>query len=67
MVRVHGTAEGETSMAEIVQSSGHSLLDEAALQFARKARFEPSQCDGISHESDEILPIRYRLHSGMLD
>jgi protein TonB len=67
IIRVRVTVQGNSASAEIVQSSGHPILDESALQFARSARFEPATDQGFPTENEEMLPIRYRLTRPPID
>ncbi len=65
LLRVHVRADGEVVTAEIKQSSGSSLLDEAALQTVRVSwRFLPARLGEVSVESWVEVPIRFVLGEG---
>jgi protein TonB len=56
MVRVRLDDRGNVIASHLEASSGHALLDEAAVQAARTLRGLP---DGMPRES--LLPVRFRL------
>jgi protein TonB len=53
---------GKVVSAEIVSSSGHSSLDQAALEAVRRAAFDPAQRGAIPVSSRVIIPVRFRLN-----
>jgi protein TonB len=62
LLRVHVRVDGSVAEAEIKQSSGSTLLDDAALHTVRESwRFIPAQLDGIPVESWVEVPIRFVL------
>lgn len=64
-----GTAElqawiknsGRVDRAEILISSGHPVLDRAALKAVKKARFKPAEMDSIAVEGSVTISIRFQL------
>src|SRR5699024_2715165 len=48
VIRVLITPKGAVERATVHQSSGHDLLDEAALKAAKKAKFKPYTENGIA-------------------
>lgn len=52
---------GEVKSARIDKSSGHELLDHAALRDVRKARFQPGRIGDKPSEMTALLPLSYRL------
>jgi len=53
--------EGRPASVEIFRSSGHSILDEAALKTVRKWRFLPARAGQIFFPSRIKIPIRFLL------
>jgi len=62
VLRIHVDASGKPIDVSVENSSGSSILDEAAMQFV-KARwhFVPAQQDGRAMEAWALLPIDYVL------
>ena len=62
VLRIHVDASGKPIEVSVENSSGSSILDEAAMQFV-KARwhFVPAQQDGRAMEAWALLPIDYVL------
>jgi len=62
-VLVHATVavSGECTRAELRRSSGHAILDEAALRAVRAWRFVPAKRDGRPVAADVEIPIVFRL------
>jgi len=54
-------ADGRVSAVSVAQSSGHSVLDEAAVRAVLKWCFEPALRFGQPVPSTVRLPIRFRL------
>jgi periplasmic protein TonB len=62
MLRVLVGSDGAVLRAEIAQSSGYRLLDDAAVEAVRKRwRFVAARRDGEAVESWVIVPIRFAL------
>lgn len=61
LLGVEVSSEGRALRVEIDQSSGHALLDEAALKAVRHWRFEPARLGNRSVNSHVQVPIRFRL------
>lgn len=65
LLHVHVRADGSVVAAEIRQSSGSSLLDDAALQTVRESwRFIPARLNSAPVESWVEVPIRFVLGDG---
>ena len=60
-VEISVAEDGAVADAEIVETSGHAELDEAALGAARTARFAPATVDGVSVSGRLRLTFRFRL------
>jgi protein TonB len=60
---VHATvaASGECTRADLRRSSGHAILDEAALRAVRGWRFVPALRDGRPVAAGVDIPIVFRL------
>ena len=57
-------ADGGVAAAEVLASSGHDELDQAALQAARTAHFAPATADGAAIEGRIVLTFDFRLRQG---
>jgi len=57
-------ANGQPRDVQIAQSSGHKILDRAALKTVRKWTFKPAQKAGFSVASTLRIPIRFDLMNG---
>ena len=55
------SAAGRVTSAEVLRSSGHALLDAAALRAVRSARFHPAARNGRPVASTVTVPIRFAL------
>lgn len=54
--------DGRVKQAEIKRSSGHAVLDAAALEHAlKKWRLKPALQDGVAVESWLVVPISFKL------
>jgi protein TonB len=61
VLRLHVTRDGVVDVATIEISAGSSLLDDAALDFARSIRLTPAQLDDQPVETVVRLPVTFRL------
>lgn len=61
IVRVRVCSAGTVLAAEISTSSGHRILDEAALDAIRGWHFKPATRDGVATEGTTDVPVRFRL------
>lgn len=61
MLKLFVNALGNVVFVEVVSSSGHRILDEAASQALLKWKGKPATRFGVSIPSEEFLPIRFRL------
>jgi protein TonB len=48
--------------AEVLSSSGHAVLDTAALQAIRRTVFEPARQAGKSVPFRLVIPVRFQLN-----
>jgi protein TonB len=55
------TTDGKAEQVAIMQSSGYSLLDQAALNAVRKSRFKPAMRNGKAIDSSLELPFDFKL------
>jgi len=60
-VEVTVCADGTVEGVRLRTSSGHALLDEAAIDAARKGRFRPALLDGDPVGASVIVPVEFRL------
>jgi protein TonB len=63
LLRVAVSAAGAPSSVAVVSSSGHPLLDRAALDAVRHWRFVPAERDGHPVAAVADVPIVFRLSS----
>jgi periplasmic protein TonB len=61
MLSVSVAADGRAESVSIGKSSGHSLLDAAAVDAVRRWRFEPARRAGVPVAGTATVPIRFRL------
>jgi protein TonB len=61
LVRATVAATGECTGAELRRSSGHAILDEAALRAVRAWHFVPAMRDGRPVAAGVDIPIVFRL------
>lgn len=61
LLRALVDAQGDVARVEVESSSGHDILDQAALKTVRRWKFHPAH-DGEQNVSGEVcLPIRFEL------
>lgn len=61
VIRAWVSATGECVNADVSRSSGHTLLDEAALAAVRRWRFVPASRGGRDVPAAVEIPIVFRL------
>jgi protein TonB len=61
VLRVHLDAEGNVVSTRVRTSSGHAILDEAALASVRLWRFQPARQLGVAIEQIIAVPITFRI------
>lgn len=61
LLTVKVTAQGRAAAVTLRQSSGHPLLDEAALQAVREWEFDPARVGSLAVESEIEVPVRFKL------
>jgi protein TonB len=64
IVKVCVSAAGKIDSVEAAASTGHPLLDEAALKVAKAFRFKPATSEGKPVASCANLPVKFELHAG---
>ncbi len=57
------SASGAASRVEVHKSSGHELLDAAALKSVQEFQFTPAKIDGVAHASWARIPISFAIES----
>ncbi len=60
-IRVRVATDGKPLEASVLESSGHRILDDAALRAARAWRYAPACEAGLAVEGCVDLPFRFRL------
>lgn len=63
-IKVCIDAKGKLASAEVAQSSGFPLLDEAAVKVAKATRYKAATSEGKPVESCATLPVKFELHGG---
>ncbi len=63
-IRLAISPQGKASEVQVEQSSGSSLLDEAALQAAREWAFIPARRAGVAVSTQVRIPIRFQIVEG---
>ena len=61
ILRVKVTASGDASAVWVIRSSGHRLLDDAAVDAVRGWRFQPASRSGTPVDGLVDVPIAFRL------
>jgi protein TonB len=61
LLRLHVAETGAVSHVELIESSGHRILDQAAIDSVALWKGEPATRWGRPISSVETLPIRFRL------
>lgn len=61
LLRLHIAATGHVTRVDIVTSSGHDVLDRAAVEAVSTWRGRPAHQAGTPLATIELLPIRFRL------
>jgi protein TonB len=62
LLRVYVTGDGRCGQVAVQRSSGHEVLDEAALSAVRKWRFVPARRGDVAEASWVTVPIEFELH-----
>jgi len=62
VLRVRVDVDGTVMAASVMRSSGHAILDEAALEGVRQWRFQPARGQlGVAIEKEIAVPIAFRI------
>jgi protein TonB len=61
LVLVEVLVDGAVGRVTVHESSGHTLLDRAALRAARRCRFEPARRNGEPVTSEILVPFEFRI------
>ena len=62
VLRVEIQADGLIGAIQIVQSAGHKVLDDAAIESVRAAQFQPARLNGTPISSWVEVPVTFRLN-----
>ena len=62
VVKICVNATGKIDSVDIATTSGHPLLDEAALKVAKLMKFKPATSEGKPVLSCPTLPVKFVLH-----
>ncbi|NVJ92913.1 MAG: energy transducer TonB [Methylocystaceae bacterium] len=62
-LRVWVSEKGSVLRLQLFKTSGHPMLDRAALTTVEKWRFLPAKRNGVAVQSEVIVPIRFNLKS----
>jgi len=62
LLRIRIAADGHVAGVDIVESSGHEVLDEAAVKAVRQWHGHAARFGGQSMESVIRLPVKFQLH-----
>lgn len=60
-IRCQVDATGMVTATSVAVSSGHRLLDEAALKAVKKWRFKPAASNGVPVSGSVVVPVEFRL------
>jgi protein TonB len=63
-LRVMVSSDGHAENVRVVQSSGNSVLDDAAVSHVRQARFSPALRNGVPVAMTIAFRVRFRLVTG---
>lgn len=63
ILQVHVHPNGNVGSVSVARSSGHEILDEAAMKAVRLWKFVPAKRDGVPVESHVHVPINFNLRS----
>ncbi|HKA91434.1 MAG TPA: energy transducer TonB [Haliangiales bacterium] len=61
LLNVEVDADGRSGDIALKQTSGHALLDEAAIRAVGRWTFEPARVDGRAVASRVVVPVRFSL------
>ncbi len=61
VLSVRVSSDGTVESVKVLKSSGHSMLDEEALEAAKRARFEPARLSGTPVSSEKKIAVRFVL------
>lgn len=56
--------DGTVDHVRIKQSSGHDILDRAALEAVKRWRFRPAKRNGRPISATLVVPVTFRLNEG---
>ena len=62
LLRVQVTADGHSADVSVLQSSGHELLDDAAIEAVRKWTFIPAKRGNTPVASTVTVPMQFKLN-----
>lgn len=64
VLRAHVDDSGRCTELKLAHSSGHQVLDDAALRTVRDWRFQPARVAGVAVDAWVDIPVRFVLNGG---
>lgn len=61
VLRVFVGADGRVKSIDIIESSRHAMLDDAAVQALNRWRFDPASRGGVAVAGRVDIPVAFRL------
>jgi len=61
LLEVDVSADGSCTGVEVIESSGHEVLDQAAVDAVQKWKFRPALANGATVSGRARVPIRFKL------
>lgn len=61
LLKLSVSSEGQVEQVAIVRSSGHAVLDRAAVRAVRRWLFRPAHRDEVAVASEVVQPVRFTL------
>lgn len=62
LLRVRVSSDGRADNVSVIESSGHRMLDDAAVEAVRSWRFRPGSRNGRPAETEIDVPVSFRLN-----
>ncbi len=62
IIYIHVAASGDVDEVRLVKSSGHALLDDAAVSRIRQWKYSPPMLDGEAVDVGDTIPVTFTLH-----
>jgi protein TonB len=58
---MHITEQGHVEAVQVERSTGHTDLDESAMEAVRRWRFDPARRDGTPVAVWVLIPVEFKL------